>query len=202
MRFSALPESKKRSFNPAGDIKPPQQAHVNQARGKPSMNQARRLEKYQAIYTAKRKVAVKGNIEKNHASVRTSLPFVFVGNLKSTIDDSKLKKMFGQCGEIVNIVIRCSRGAVTTAAPNSTHIDPINFRDLWYATISFTSLSAVVHALTLNGRELDGREIVVCKTAGELPEVLDFAHIRFGQNQEKKGKPNQYRRLPRRYVDA
>ncbi|KAG6812319.1 hypothetical protein H0H92_003403 [Tricholoma furcatifolium] len=198
MRFSALPETRKTK---QGGQRNPKLPHggvkADASRGKASMTSAQRQEKHQAIHTA-RKAAAKGRCDK-HSSAGTPRPFVFVGNLKSSVTVPKLKELFAHCGEILDIVIRCSRGQAVTAA-QPPRDDPLNFRELWYATIVFRELPAAWEALSLAGTILDGRKIVVCKTAGELPEVLDFARIRFGQNQEKKGMINQFRGFPKKLV--
>ncbi|KAG6918948.1 hypothetical protein DXG01_010603 [Tephrocybe rancida] len=194
MRFSALPEPKKRSVKLTAQggrhgYRAPHDHAKPDGRGKPAINQARRLEKHHAIHTAKKRVAIK-----------SCHPFVFVGNLKSSITVPRLKTLFAPCGEIIEIVIRCSRGKAVTAGRPALS-DSLQSHELWYASITFTGLPAAKKALSLTGRDIDGRNIVVCKAAGELPEVLDFAHIRFGQNQERNGMPNQYQQNTHRSVD-
>ncbi|KAG6890267.1 hypothetical protein C0992_002533 [Termitomyces sp. T32_za158] len=171
MRFSALPETKKSVPKPAAinaprNLKVPQAralARADSHRGKATMTQDKRREKYQAVHAAKKKVMRKCY---DQVPVRTTRPYVFVGNLRSTITASRLRELFSPCGEILDVVIRCSLGSVVTADSEDDSLD------LWYASVTFSGLSAAKQALTLTGTVIDGRKILVTKLPGELPEVL------------------------------
>ncbi|KAG6855132.1 hypothetical protein C0991_006061 [Blastosporella zonata] len=151
-----------RPVNPATrDVRPPQvHSKVDGSRGKLSMNQTKRQEKRQAIHTAIKRVAVKGSAERDEAPVKPARPFVFVGNLTSTITVPRLQALFAPCGEIIEILVRCSRGKAVTAGGPAQH-DALNVRDLWYASMTFRDLPAAEEALTFTGLEIDGRNIVV-----------------------------------------
>ncbi|KAG5343066.1 hypothetical protein J132_08528 [Termitomyces sp. J132] len=144
------------------------------------MTQNKRREKHQAVHAAKKKVMKKGH---EQVPVRSSHPYVFVGNLRSNITALKLRELFAPCGEILDIIIRCSFGSIVATEDDSS--------DLWYASVTFTGLSAAKQALSLTGTELDGRKIVVTKLPGELPEVLRKTQMRLGL-------PHQSRRVPNR----
>ncbi|KAG6872801.1 hypothetical protein C0995_006530 [Termitomyces sp. Mi166 len=186
MRFSALPETKKGFLNSAaknvsrGPKVPQSHTKADTHRGKVTTTQDKRREKHQAVHAAKKRVVKKG-----HGQVPITLRYVFVGNLRSTIKASKLRELFAPCGEIIDIVVRCSFGSIVTTNPED------DSTDLWYASITFSGVSAAKHALSLTGTELDGRKIVVTQVPGELPEVLRKAQMRLGLS-------NQFRRVPNR----
>ncbi|KAG5716541.1 hypothetical protein E4T56_gene16340 [Termitomyces sp. T112] len=168
MRFSALPETKKGTTDSAArnalrSSRAPQALAKGDAhRGKATMTQNKRREKHQAVHAAKKKVMKKGH---EQVPVRSSHPYVFVGNLRSNITALKLRELFAPCGEILDIIIRCSFGSIVATEDDSSD-------------------------LCLTGTELDGRKIVVTKLPGELPEVLRKTQMRLGLPHQSRRVPN------------
>jgi hypothetical protein len=80
--------------------------------------------------------------------------------LESSITQELLNSTFSPCGSISRIQIRCSRGQAVTvgvAVPK----DVRTARDRQYATIEFKDAKAARNALRLNGKVLDGCQLVV-----------------------------------------
>jgi len=100
--------------------------------------------------------------------------FVYAGNLQPTITEERLKDVFSACGPVLRIIIRCSRGHVIRVLPEG--VRPELFfgpRDRKYASIEFKDSMAYLKALQLNGRWLDGAQMIVCASAADLPEAKE-----------------------------
>ncbi|KAF8076321.1 hypothetical protein FPV67DRAFT_1471300 [Lyophyllum atratum] len=176
------------------DVRAKVNAPVQRKRG--AIHQHKREDKLHAVQEAKKKVAMKTNADKGRPQVKVqhTLPFVYVGNLQSSITEERLRAMFAPCGSICRIGIRCSRGqAVTIGVPVPASL--LTSRDRQYASIEFHNLEAAKLALRLNGARVDGLEIVVTSTPANLPEVQDIVRTRIKQKKGnlKKGLLNQFK---------
>jgi len=140
-------------------------------------------------------MAKKKAARRKHLKKRDEWAFVFVGNIKPTVDEGLLYKVFSRCGTIMRIQIRCSRGGAVTIGqpiPDSIHPD----RDLQYATIEFLNDYAVKKALRLHGSGLHGTKLVVSVSAADLPEVKDIVHKHLGGTRERQGLSNPWKVKP------
>ncbi|KAH7930110.1 hypothetical protein BV22DRAFT_1028846 [Leucogyrophana mollusca] len=98
--------------------------------------------------------------------------YVFVGNFGPTVDEKALTAFFKRCGRISRLDIRCSGGlimpmGVPKAGYYSGHITQ------QYAVVLFTKAEAARKALALNGAQLHGAELVVSRSASDLPLVKE-----------------------------
>jgi RNA recognition motif-containing protein len=150
--------------------------------------------KIKDIELAKKKAARRRQLKKREWS------FVFVGNIKPTVNESVLHQFFASCGTIIRIQIRCSRGGAVTIGviPDNIHAD----RDFQYATIEFMNTNAVKKALKLNGARLHGTPLVVSVSAADLPEVKDIVHKHLGGVREQNGLPNPWNVKPTGFKPA
>ncbi|KAF5387840.1 hypothetical protein D9615_000358 [Tricholomella constricta] len=155
------------------------------------ISQYKRGDKYRRIQDAKKRVELRTNADKSQNPIRRNYPFVYVGNLKSTITEERLEELFAPCGKIHHTSIRCSRGQAVTVGVS---VDQLTSRDRQYASIEFMTLEGAKLALHLHGKLIDGLEIVVATSPADLPEVQDIVHSRIGQAREKKGLLNQFQR--------
>jgi len=181
------PQGGRRGSSARIKINPPAQ------RKRVSISQQKRENKFHAVQEAKRRITVKANMDKSQVRVQRTFPFVYVGNLKSSITEERLRTLFAPCGRIFRIGIRCSRGqAVTVGVPVPENM--LTSRDRQYASIEFHDLEAAKLALRLNGAIVDGLDIVVSTTPADLPEVQDIVQTRIGQRQGNKGLYDHFRR--------
>jgi len=152
-----------KDFKTAGpsNAKKPSKKEDGTKRKRSTVSSAKKYE----IEMAKKAVARRKHIKKREWFV------VFIGNIKPTVNESILNRLFCHCGTIVRIQIRCSRGAaVTIGRPIPEHIhNPA--RDFQHATIEFLNANAVSSALELNGFKLHGVQLSVVLSAADLPEV-------------------------------
>lgn len=106
-----------------------------------------------------------------------SLRFRFDGDLVLTTDrkllpgtsSDLLKRIFSHFGTISSVIIRCSSGLAVNRV--SVPRSQLSARDRQYATVHFHDASSARKALTLNGIELNGVNIVVSFSAADLPEA-------------------------------
>ncbi|KAG0709565.1 hypothetical protein DFH29DRAFT_992980 [Suillus ampliporus] len=129
-------------------------------------------------------------IKKNLKQRRRDPPHVFVGNLDKTVGEDTIQEYFSQCGKILTVEIRCSGGlAMTTGRPDPAYIREHSVRQ--YAMIAFIDASAANKALELNGSYLgvDGQssELVVTRSAGDLPEVVEKVQQRLEEYRARNG---------------
>ena len=80
-----------------------------------------------------------------------------------------LKRIFSHFGTISSVIIRCSSGLAVNRV--SVPRSQLSARDRQYATVHFHDASSAKKALTLNGIELNGLNIVVSFSAADLPEA-------------------------------
>ncbi|GLB33742.1 hypothetical protein LshimejAT787_0106260 [Lyophyllum shimeji] len=183
----AAPQGGRRSSNARTRANPPTQ------RKRASISQQKREEKLHAVQEAKKRNTVKTGTDKSQVKVRRTFPFVYVGNLKPSITEERLRALFAPCGPIFRIGIRCSRGqAVTVGVPVPENV--LTPRDRQYASIEFHDLEAAKLALRLNGAIVDGLQIVVSTTPADLPEVQDIVQTRIAQKQGNNGLLEHFRR--------
>jgi len=142
--------------------------------------------KIKDIRMAKKKAARRNNLRKHEWF------FVFVGNIKPTVSEDALRKVFAHCGTVTRIQIRCSRGGAVTIG----QVTPNAALDFQYATVEFLNANAVQNALELNGSTLHGAQLVVSVSAADLPEVKDIVHKHLGGIRERKGLDNPWKVKP------
>ncbi|KAI0269262.1 hypothetical protein BC834DRAFT_865599 [Gloeopeniophorella convolvens] len=94
--------------------------------------------------------------------MRSQLTYLYVGNLRSDVQNADLEKFFKPSGKAVKIDIRCGFGAGTAACNNTDQTV--------YATIIFASPQAAARAMEMHGRTLLGREIIVSPSFLDMPE--------------------------------
>ncbi|KAG2348829.1 hypothetical protein BDR05DRAFT_1055777 [Suillus weaverae] len=128
---------------------------------------------------------------KKHVKQRRCDPMhVFVGNLAKIVDEDTIEEYFSHCGEILSVEIRCSGGlAMTTGRPDPAYIAQYSVRQ--YAMITFIDVSAASKALDLNGSRLqigdESTEIVVTRSAADLPEVMEKVQQRLEAYRTRNG---------------
>ncbi|RDB22597.1 hypothetical protein Hypma_010263 [Hypsizygus marmoreus] len=174
----------------AAPSKAPRNARASSKR--PSTSQHKRTGKLLAVQNARRREKARTGVAKppvKHTSKVGEIFFVYVANLKPWITKDVLEKEFSHCGEIKQIIFRCSRGrAVTNGFPIAG--GPLSPRDRQYATIEFRESKAAYLALSLNGVRIHGCQIVVTSVAADLPEVQDIIYSRLGTAYEQQGRVN------------
>ncbi|KAI6003934.1 hypothetical protein EDD15DRAFT_1256458 [Pisolithus albus] len=111
--------------------------------------------------------------------------YVFVGNIGPEVDESALKEHFKGCGDIVSANIRCSGGIAMTVKPHPDYYK--NYKVRQYGVVTFSDKKAVRSALLLNGSQLGGCEIAVCRSAGDLPEVREKVQQRLNDYLVRNG---------------
>ncbi|KAF8271770.1 hypothetical protein EI94DRAFT_1784087 [Lactarius quietus] len=94
---------------------------------------------------------------------RSRLTFVYVGNLSSDVNNADLQELFGLSGTVTKIDIRCGFGA--GAVPGSSRGHTV------YATVLFASVEEATKALSMNGRTVLGRKIIVSPSFLDMPEA-------------------------------
>jgi len=99
------------------------------------------------------------------------------------VSEAILKELFTECGHVTRVTIRCISGTAVAKAPaHKLTATPLSdasllrfneMADRVYATVEFSSRSAVEHALGMTGTVIAGTKspIVVCQRADELPEA-------------------------------
>ncbi|KAG5639001.1 hypothetical protein H0H81_007909 [Sphagnurus paluster] len=186
-----IEEGQRIEISRTNKVRPPMQQ-----RKRVGIPQHKRGDKHLAIQEAKKRVTVKTNLDKRDSKLRRNYPFIYVGNLKSSITAERLRSLFASCGRIFNVSIRCSRGqAVTVGVPVPE--DLLTTRDRQYASVEFCDLEGAKLALRMNGKLVDGLEIVVCSSPADLPEVQDIVNTRLANAEEKKGLGGQVRAVPK-----
>ncbi|KAI0303124.1 hypothetical protein BC826DRAFT_983507 [Russula brevipes] len=95
---------------------------------------------------------------------RSSLSFVYVGNLRSDVRNEDLEQLFAKkkIGKVVEVDIRCCSG---TAVPSGARGNTV------YATVLFASVEGATKALAMNGKRLLGKKLVVSPSFLGLPEA-------------------------------
>ncbi|KIK06759.1 hypothetical protein K443DRAFT_674042 [Laccaria amethystina LaAM-08-1] len=119
----------------------------------------------------------KASTEKTQSRRLIDPSHIFVGNLQSTITQERLQSTFTKFGPIKQTLIRVSMGCAVTGGLN-VPAQVRGPRDRRYATIDFFSPIAARKALVMNGTILDGCQLVVSLSAGDLPEVRDMVDQR------------------------
>jgi len=127
---------------------------------------------------------------------RWDYTFVYVGNIDPSISERRLHEYFSKCGKVYRIQLRCSRGqAINIGVPVPKNVR--TSRDRQYATIEFKDYRGARNALHLNGKELDGCELVVTISPTDLPEVQDIVDMRISEIKKRTSKTNVSDELPR-----
>ncbi|KAG1753971.1 uncharacterized protein EDB91DRAFT_428035 [Suillus paluster] len=129
-------------------------------------------------------------IKKHHKQRRREPMHVFVGNLNKTVDEDTIQEYFNHCGKILSVEIRCSGGlAMTTGRPDPAYIREHSVRQ--YAMVTFVDASAANKALELNGFRLgegdQSSELVVTRSAADLPEVIEKVQQRLEEYRARNG---------------
>jgi len=128
----------------------------------------------------------KAVIKREQTKQSIALPqwsYVFVGNLNPSINEVDLEKAFRHCGKITSILIRVSSGHVAIVAPEDYKYSPA---DRQYASVQFTEPAAARRAKRMNGQEINGRRIVVCYNAIDLPETKDTIQAYLAESEPDK----------------
>lgn len=164
-----MPKSKKVTSSRRNDAKPTR------------INPARAQKQNQRVVDA---------IKKHHKQRRREPMHIFVGNLGKTVDEGTIEEYFSHCGKILSVEIRCSGGlAMTIGRPDPAYIAQYSVRQ--YAMITFIDASAGNKALDLNGSRLQigdqSTELVVTRSAGDLPEVFEKVQQRLEQYRARNG---------------
>ncbi|KAH9951816.1 hypothetical protein B0H21DRAFT_717715 [Amylocystis lapponica] len=132
---------------------------------------------------------IKATFKKEKRKQAIKLPdwsFVFVGNLNPSINEEDLERTFKHCGKITSIIIRTSSGRVAIVKPGQYKPSSA---DRQYATIQFTEPKAAKRAQRLNGTNVNGRRVVVCFNAVDLPEMQHLIKGHMNDNEpELRGK--------------
>ncbi|KAI0254277.1 hypothetical protein BJV78DRAFT_1359606 [Lactifluus subvellereus] len=97
---------------------------------------------------------------------RSQLTFVYVGNLRSDVQNADLEKVFSQIGKITQIDIRCGFGTGGVPTIGGTTV---------YATVLFSKVKAATRALVMDGHTLLGNKIVVSASFLDMPEAKESA---------------------------
>ncbi|KAG6337362.1 hypothetical protein ID866_1735 [Astraeus odoratus] len=119
----------------------------------------------------------------NHQQLSWS--YLLVGNISPIVDESTLREYFKDCGTVVSAHIRCSGGVAMTVRPQPNYYR--NHKVRQYGVVTFSDKRAVRKALLLNGSKLGGRSIVVCRSAGDLPDVKEEIQKRLDEYQARNG---------------
>ncbi|TFK56051.1 hypothetical protein OE88DRAFT_1652631 [Heliocybe sulcata] len=97
---------------------------------------------------------------------------IYVGNLHPATTNAELKSLFRDCGRIVDVSFRVTRGS--TAAQSKHRHRPLREQDRVYAAVKFADQLSPLKAERLNGTVLNGLPIVVCFKAVELPDLREI----------------------------
>lgn len=119
----------------------------------------------------------------NHQQITWT--YVFVGNIDPGVDEFALKEHFKNCGDVISAHIRCSGGIAMTVKPQPDYYK--NHKVRQYGVVTFSDKKAVRNAILLNGSRLGGGEIVVCRSAGDLPEVREKVQQRLDDFRARNG---------------
>ncbi|KAI6119404.1 hypothetical protein EDD16DRAFT_941555, partial [Pisolithus croceorrhizus] len=119
----------------------------------------------------------------NHQHINWT--YIFVGNIGPDVDESALKEHFKDCGDVISAHIRCSGGIAMTVKPRPDYYK--NYKVRQYGVVTFSDKKAVRSAMLLNGSQLGGCEIVVCRSAGDLPEVREKVQQRLDDYRVRNG---------------
>ncbi|KAI0002974.1 hypothetical protein BJV74DRAFT_814566 [Russula compacta] len=95
-------------------------------------------------------------------SITSPYQFVYVGNLRSDVQDKHLKELFAPSGKITKVEIRCCSGIAVPSDSNEC---------TFYATVLFATVAGATQALAMNGNLLLGNKIVVSTSFLGLPEA-------------------------------
>ncbi|KAL4081817.1 hypothetical protein V8B97DRAFT_107310 [Scleroderma yunnanense] len=146
------------------------------------------------VDTGKARAAASTAYKKAQKQVNHPLPnwaYVFVGNIGPAIDEVALTEHFKNCGDVVSVHIRCSGGIAMTVKPQPNYYR--NHKVCQYGVITFSDKRAVRNAILLNGSRLGDCEIVVCRSAGELPEVKEKIQKRLDEYRARNTFANTHR---------
>ncbi|KZP32867.1 hypothetical protein FIBSPDRAFT_1036496 [Athelia psychrophila] len=144
-----------------------------------STKSSKRDQKKAMIKEALRLDQLRLNMKKRESS------FIYVGNLPPTTTEATLRQHFKSCGIIDSITIRCSAGAALAGKAHAFTTP----HDRQYATILFARSRSVTKALQLNGTRVQGYQLAVCLSPGELPDLEEIIGFRIRSIQERKGAP-------------
>ncbi|EGO01968.1 hypothetical protein SERLA73DRAFT_132684 [Serpula lacrymans var. lacrymans S7.3] len=112
--------------------------------------------------------------------------YVYVGNVSPATDEEMLIKLFSTCGHIIKLEIQCSSGlAMTTGKPTPAYYRGHPVRQ--YATVVFGKPQHAQKALKLHGSRVGGTELVVVRSASDLPEVKEKVERRLRDYRERLG---------------
>ncbi|KAI6047248.1 hypothetical protein EDC04DRAFT_2887057 [Pisolithus marmoratus] len=140
------------------------------------------------VHTAKARNAAgtaykKAQKHANHQHLNWT--YVFVGNVGPEVDESALKEHFKNCGDVISAHIRCSGGIAMTVKPRPDYYK--NYKVRQYGVVTFSDKKAVRNAILLSGSQLGECEIVVCRSAGDLPEVREKVQQRLDDYRARNG---------------
>ncbi|KAI0347304.1 hypothetical protein BDW22DRAFT_1480957 [Trametopsis cervina] len=101
--------------------------------------------------------------------------YIYVGNLTAEITELQLEEVFQIFGPVQSVVMRSARGYPRSFRPgtNATGKERL-IENQVYASVEFKHAGAVFRAMEMNGREVNGKKIVVARDALDLPEFTQM----------------------------
>ncbi|KAH7908503.1 hypothetical protein BJ138DRAFT_1157535 [Hygrophoropsis aurantiaca] len=120
--------------------------------------------------------------------------YAFVGNFAPSTSQQDLADYFKRCGRIWSLDIRCSGGLVMPAeVPSPAYYQGHAVHQ--YAVVIFTKPDGARKALTLNGTDFKGYQLVVSRSASDLPEIRQKVNQHLHRYRNRTGRIGQPRPL-------